>query len=404
MSIQWREDNKRWRFRIKQKGPDGKQQDMRVTLPAGISERRAKQMDRILTPAIKFCEFQYLDVETRRVCIQLYRNQGWVLPPALINAVGNHGSAEEVNLAKAIEYCMTDPEVQRVKDPSRYKQSFVHVLAYWGSDFPVGRIGARQIKEYMFKREKEGAAGSTINKERQALSKMFKVLIQAGVIDRNVVQDTAPADERESQRDVYISCKDFIMIVEQCPTWAQPVFETLYLTGMRREEAIELTWDRVNLKSRIITLTLGKTKEKRSKRVPIHKTLVQILEEVGEARSSSHDRVFLRPIEVKGESPEEPPSVTWSAFHEDSLSRCWRHAVEALGFDRKPRVHDLRHCRLTNAARSGVHPATADAITGHGDKKKALQSLYTSISDKDLVKAIDMMQFDTGDTEIWVKK
>jgi integrase len=75
-----------------------------------------------------------------------------------------------------------------------------------------------------------------------------------------------------------------------------------------------------------------------------------------------------------------------------------------MGFNPRPRVHDLRHCWLTNAARSGVHPATADAITGHGDKKKALQSLYTSISDKDLVKAIDMMQFDTGETEIWVKK
>ena len=164
MSLQFRKDTNRWRFRMKQTGSDGKQEDMRVTLPAGISERRAKQMDRALIPAIKYNDFRHLDEETRRVCIQLYRNQGWALPPALINSVGNEGSAEELTLIQAIEYCMTDPEVQSVKDPSRYKDSFAHVLTYWGPDYPVSQIKVRHIKEYMYLREKEGAAGSTINK------------------------------------------------------------------------------------------------------------------------------------------------------------------------------------------------------------------------------------------------
>lgn len=68
-----------------------------------------------------------------------------------------------------------------------------------------------------------------------------------------------------------------------------------------------------------------------------------------------------------------------------------------------PTVDDIRHSWLTNAMRSGVHPPIADAILGHGDKKKALQSLYLTISDEDLIRAIDMMRFDIGETEIWVK-
>lgn len=51
--------------------------------------------------------------------------------------------------------------------------------------------------------------------------------------------------------------------------------------------------------------------------------------------------------------------------------------------------------------RSGAHPAIADAILGHGDKKKSLQSLYLT-SDQDLHDAIDKMKFDSGDTEMWV--
>jgi hypothetical protein len=34
----------------------------------------------------------------------------------------------------------------------------------------------------------------------------------------------------------------------------------------------------------------------------------------------------------------------------------------------------------------------------------SLQSHYLTISDDNLVRAIDMMRFDVGDTEIWVKK
>jgi hypothetical protein len=50
--------------------------------------------------------------------------------------------------------------------------------------------------------------------------------------------------------------------------------------------------------------------------------------------------------------------------------------------------------------RSGVRPFIADAIVGHGDRKKTVQSLYLSINDSDLVNAIDPMKFDAGETEI----
>jgi hypothetical protein len=51
-----------------------------------------------------------------------------------------------------------------------------------------------------------------------------------------------------------------------------------------------------------------------------------------------------------------------------------------------------------------VSPDPRDAILGHGDKKKSLRALYLTISDEDLLAAIDMMKFDVGETEIRVKK
>jgi len=54
--------------------------------------------------------------------------------------------------------------------------------------------------------------------------------------------------------------------------------------------------------------------------------------------------------------------------------------------------------------RSRVYPHVADTILGHGYKKKCLQSFYLTLRNGDLIEAIDMMKFDVGEMEIWVKK
>ena len=63
--------------------------------------------------AIKYKDYRHLDDESRRVCIQLFQNRGWTLPPALVTSAGHRGSAEEFTLIKAIDYCLSDPEVAR---------------------------------------------------------------------------------------------------------------------------------------------------------------------------------------------------------------------------------------------------------------------------------------------------
>jgi len=387
MSLQFRKDTGKWRVRFKRTGPDGNQEDIRVTLDV-TSERAARKIEQALMAAIKYKDYRYLDDESRRVCIQLFNNRGWTLPPALITSVGHQGAAEELTLVKAIDYCETDPEVLDLKDSKRYEQCFAHVLAYWGENFPVSYIKARQIKEYMLTRKGQGAAGATVNRERSVLSKMFKVLLEAELIDRNPVKDTKPADEREGQRDAYLSFTDFNKIVAECSDWAKPIFRTLYFTGMRRGEVLNLTWDNVNLKKRIITLDLNQTKERRPKRVPISRILMPDFKKANRVRRLFQDRVFLN---NEGHAP-----------HEDYLSRIWRTAVKAVGINPRPTVHDLRHCWKTNAMRSRVHPAIADAIVGHGDRLKDVRSRYLSISDADLLDAIDRMRFDFGDTDIRV--
>jgi hypothetical protein len=120
-----------------------------------------------------------------------------------------------------------------------------------------------------------------------------------------------------------------------------------------------------------------------------HKGLTPILLAINSKRKrrAPYDPVFLTPA---GSRP-----------HEDSLKKPWQEALESLEFNPMPRIHDLRHCWKANAMRSGLHPLIADAIVGHGDRKKDVKSVYLTISDADLLREIDKLTFDHGKTEIW---
>jgi integrase len=119
---------------------------------------------------------------------------------------------------------------------------------------------------------------------------------------------------------------------------------------MRRGEILGLTWKRVNLKSRMILLGPDDVKERKWKRVPIHRDLAEILESLRSGRVVGLDSVFLH----NGQPVIDPDQVRW----------CWDRNVVKVGIDPAPRFHDLRHTWKTNARRSGMHPEIEKTIMG----------------------------------------
>jgi hypothetical protein len=52
--------------------------------------------------------------------------------------------------------------------------------------------------------------------------------------------------------------------------------------------------------------------------------------------------------------------------------------------------------------RSRLYPLIVDSIVGHRDRAPSLCERYGRICDQELIKAIDLMTFDLGETEIWL--
>ncbi len=137
----------------------------------------------------------------------------------------------------------------------------------------------------------------------------------------------------------------------------------------------------------MIRLRLEQTKERKPKRITIHRILVPTIEAAGKVRSVSTDRLFLT---KRGKSPAH-----------DSLWKPWVEAVTTVGLNPHPTIHDLRHVWKTNAMRSGMDFEIREAILGH---YTGIALSYGRFSDQDLVRIVDSMRFAEGKTEIWATK
>lgn len=371
---------KLWHLRIRPFG--GKQ----IWISTGTPLKSvAENVERQVLVACGSQDYRSLDPVARKACLQMFRNQGWRIPRDLS---GEEPATEEMTLREAMELCLRYPEVRNCPNRDRMEQNFEHLTDYFGSELPIEKIWIPQIKEYQIDRTSGGAAASTVNKEKGTLSKMFQVLIELRYVDVNPARLVKPLSEKSSKRHAYLSYADFQLISMLLPDWYRPIAETAYYTGMRRGEILGLTWKRVNLRKRMIYLGPDDVKERQWKRVPVHKDLMPILDNIRMKQIVSLDRVFLH----NGQPVDHKDQVRW----------CWDRNVAKTELDPAPRFHDLRHTWKTNARRSGMHPEIEKAIMGHSQRGKSVHEGYGLISDEELVQAIDAVTFDHGETQILV--
>jgi integrase len=81
-------------------------------------------------------------------------------------------------------------------------------------------------------------------------------------------------------RNKILSFDQFNRLMRQLPLHAKHILATGFYTGMRKGEIVALTWDKVDLKSLMITLRAADTKDKEPRKIPICDELYKILKTV----------------------------------------------------------------------------------------------------------------------------
>ncbi len=348
----------------------------------------AEGIEREILLACRTADYSCMGLEAREVCIRMFSNQGWELPPGLLNA-----TPEKLTLWRAAEIFLNDPEISNSPRKSRHIDCLKHLIMYFGKEVSLEKIWVPELKGYQARRLEEGAANSTCNVEMTSLSKLFAVLIQHRLVRENPVRLLKALSTKGSERQSYISFKDVARIADACPVWYGPLVWTSYFTGMRRGEILSLNRDRIDLSQRMIYIGASETKENAKKRVPIHADLVPILKAALRTTRLGNDKVFLL---------QDNKGVR--AIETETFKNCWPRACEALKLEKPwPRFHDLRHTFKTNCMESGVAEEIRERIMGHSDKHLSVSQRYGYISNTLLLREIDKLTVDHGSTRIWVE-
>ena len=251
---------------------------------------------------------------------------------------------------KAIE------EVARLRSYKERCQRIDKVLVpFFGSNRLLQDLTAKDVEAFRQEQGKSRAV-ATVNVDHSYLKHMLKQAMRRDLVTRNVAS-LVSAPKPKNARSRVLEPEEWSRLYGAALVWFKPVLLTGYHTGMRLEEILTLTWDRVDLEKGRVFLPGHLTKTGQERLVPLTPTLWQEFHRlrVKDGVTRIQGLVFQR----EGKK----------------LSHTYRH-IQRLCKEQKIGdfvFHDLRHCAVTNLADSGVDTETIMKIVGHSSVEMFLR-------------------------------
>jgi integrase len=274
-------------------------------------------------------------------------------------------------------------KLEKVKSLAYYSILTINLNSFNSSfgDVIVNKIKPVDLENYQAKRKAEGLSDSYIDSQIGAARTMINKAFDNDLVGGDVVKVFRRVDNllkgNANARDRVLSGAEFQSLMDSLPAHTRAIVATGYYAGMRKGEVINLTWDKVDLKNRVIKLVAADTKDREARTIPICDGLHDILESIPKAIHDNH--VFL----FKGKPIKDIRTALKRACRDTSI-QYGRGTKDGFVF------HDTRHCFNTNMRRSGVPESVIMKITGHSTREMFLR--YDTVDSLDTRKAIDQME------------
>ena len=91
-------------------------------------------------------------------------------------------------------------------------------------------------------------------------------------------------------QEKYLTPDEEKRLIENCPEWLKGLVVFSLHTGLRQQEQLSLTWERVSLARR--TILIQETKSGKPRSIPLNKTASGVLEKMSKTRSVKNDLEF----------------------------------------------------------------------------------------------------------------
>jgi integrase len=283
--------------------------------------------------------------------------------------------ADKTRYEEARDDLLTYYEVYGKRDVAEAKGRLAHLDPYFTACRITG-IGPAEVEAYAKKRQDEGAAAGTINRELATLSKMLHLAHEHNKLVRvPVIKKLREADPRAG----FVDDAEFGAITKHLPVELAAGALVAFQLGWRKREVFGLQLRQLDLDVGTLRLDPGETKNREGRVAYLTPGLKAALAaQVGRVKALEHRLGRIIPWlfpHLEGAHTGRPVL---------DLRKAWASACRKAG---RPGVlfHDLRRSAVRNMEQSGVSRSVATKITGH--KTESVYRRYAIVSDADLVAA-----------------
>lgn len=278
---------------------------------------------------------------------------------------------------------------------NNYEPHFKEILAKHGGT-PITQVTAQDVSNHLASAKARGYSATVVNSIRSVYRMIFDYAIVHDYARYNPV--TSIRLPKGLKRGKRVSPDDdqirTIYDHADAPFGLFPLF--LLCTGMRKSEALALTWSDVDFKNRLIQVnksidyTVGASPKAKPPKTEAGYRTVPIIDLLYDRLLDAFDRSaseYLFPAPDSTRGGKGGGMMTLRGYE-----GAWQRYCEAAGLirDGKPSItaHHLRHGTATLMFELGVDELTAQKILGHS-RVEITREIYTDLRTKQKMRSVD---------------
>ncbi len=216
------------------------------------------------------------------------------------------------------------------------------------------------IRSYLDHLVEEGRSGATLSRHLASLKNFYSYLVSSGFLEQTPVTDMH-VDRGEKKLPQILSGREIELLLQQ-PVLTdakgyrdKAMLETMYATGIRVSELIDLNVDDVNLELGIIKASSGS----KSRTIPLYPAALRAL------------GAYLRDVRAGMlADPNEPAlfvNISGSRMSRQGFWKILKHYQSTAHIDKEITPHTLRHSFAVHLLENGADLGSLQELMGHSD-------------------------------------